>query len=166
MYEVTNPFEMFDIAIGYTIDKNELKSKFLALQKEYHPDNISSQDVILSSNINSSYEILSDDFKRAVLVLELQSGIKLDMTYQTNLPTEFLIEQLELHEELEFATQAHDSAKLEVLELRVIHEINKIKHSLIDLFLQNDCAKICMIIPIFSYYEKLLENINDKILNI
>ncbi len=85
-------------------DDQELKSKFYALSKRYHPDinqatNPASYVELLerSGQINTAYKTLTDLNLRLRHILEL-SDVRLDANEQ--LPPAFLMEMMELNETL------------------------------------------------------------------
>ncbi len=63
-----SPFELFEIAECFDIDKNLLNQKLLKLQLLYHPDsnNSSKQELgLVSSYINQCYSLLTSELERA-----------------------------------------------------------------------------------------------------
>lgn len=111
-----NHFELFNLPIALDIDLAHLKSSFLKLQQQYHPDKAEDKDqaLIKSSEINQAYKILSNVDSRAGYLLSLK---KQDHHLDQSISDfEFLQSALDIREQLDEASQAEqlDSLKNEV----------------------------------------------------
>ena len=102
-----NYFELFDFEQGYSIDQQQLADKYRALQSELHPDrfaNASDQErrisVQTTAYVNEAYATLKSDLKRAHYLLQL-SDIEFNADTETSSDAEFLMQTMELHEEVE-----------------------------------------------------------------
>ncbi|MEW7980745.1 MAG: Fe-S protein assembly co-chaperone HscB [Candidatus Sedimenticola endophacoides] len=109
-----NFFELFGLPVGYVVDATQLSGRYRELQRVVHPDRFASatdQERRLSmqgaTRINEAYETLKDPIRRAWYLLTLH-GISLDDQQQTTRDSAFLMEQLELREQLEQARGADD----------------------------------------------------------
>ncbi len=62
-----NHFELFNLPVALDIDLAALKSEFLKLQQQYHPDKAEDKDLALikSSEINQAFKALSNVDSRA-----------------------------------------------------------------------------------------------------
>ncbi|ERM62147.1 cobalamin (5'-phosphate) synthase, partial [Vibrio mimicus CAIM 1883] len=105
-----NYFELFGLPIQFELDGSLLSSQFRTLQKRFHPDNFataSERDRLLAvqqaAQINDAYQTLKDPIRRAEYLLSLQ-GIEMNAEQQTLQDPMFLMEQMELREELESVT--------------------------------------------------------------
>lgn len=92
--------------IGYVIDKQELMERYRDLQRVVHPDryvNASDHEQRLAlegaAYINEAFESLRDPLLRAQYLLRLH-GVDFNPTTETTTDTGFLMEQLQLREEL------------------------------------------------------------------
>jgi molecular chaperone HscB len=101
-----NYFELFGLPVGFLVDIDELRERYRDLQRVLHPDRFagsSEQERRLSmqgtAHINQAYETLKDPLKRALYLLELH-GVETGPDHETTRDTGFLMEQLELREEL------------------------------------------------------------------
>jgi molecular chaperone HscB len=65
-------FAILNIEKKYDIDKEKLELSFIELQKKYHPDN-NNEDMNKALEINSAYNILSDDLKRSIYLLKIHN---------------------------------------------------------------------------------------------
>ncbi|EGR1043398.1 co-chaperone HscB [Vibrio cholerae] len=109
-----NYFELFGLPIQFELDGSLLSSQFRALQKRFHPDNFataSERDRLMAvqqaAQINDAYQTLKDSLRRAEYLLSLQ-GIEMNAEQQTLQDPIFLMEQMELREELESVTACAD----------------------------------------------------------
>ncbi|MCK5640267.1 MAG: Fe-S protein assembly co-chaperone HscB [Gammaproteobacteria bacterium] len=101
-----NHFELFGLAVGFNVDHEALALRYRDLQKSVHPDrfvNASDQEHRLSMQqsalVNEAYRILKSPLERARYLLELNAR-PLDDS-DTSMPTDFLLEQMELREAME-----------------------------------------------------------------
>jgi molecular chaperone HscB len=102
-----NYFELFGLPVTYVIDTGQLATHYRELQRVIHPDRFASaseQERRLSmqgaTRINEAYETLKDPILRARYMLSLH-GMDMDAQQESTRDTAFLMEQLELREELE-----------------------------------------------------------------
>lgn len=110
----TNYFELFGIPVSYSVDKKMLSDSYRELQQRFHPDrfaNSSEQERRLSlqmaSRINEGNRVLRDPIERARYMLEL-SGADMGTDGETIRDNNFLLEQMELREELDEAMHGSD----------------------------------------------------------
>ena len=109
-------FELFNLPTELDIDLALLKSNFLALQQQYHPDKAEDKDLALikSSEINQAYKVLANVDSRAAYLLSLK---KQDHHLDQSISDfEFLQSALEIREQLDeaFVTAELQSLKKEV----------------------------------------------------
>lgn len=102
-----NHFELFGLPLQFQLDGSLLSSQFLELQRQFHPDNFataSERERLLSvqkaAQINDAYQILKSPIDRAEYLL-VQHGVDIRSEQQTLQDPMFLMEQMELREELE-----------------------------------------------------------------
>ncbi|MGY0617351.1 co-chaperone HscB [Vibrio sp. FJH11] len=102
-----NHFELFGLPSQFQLDGSLLSSQFRELQKRFHPDNFataSERDRLLAvqkaAQINDAYQVLKHPISRAEYILAEQ-GLEIRGEQQTMQDPMFLMEQMELREELE-----------------------------------------------------------------
>jgi molecular chaperone HscB len=102
-----NYFELFGLPVGYIVDSAELSERYRELQRIVHPDrfaNASDQERRLSVQgaalINEAYETLKDPVARGSYLLGLH-GLEMDTLNESTQDMDFLMQQMELREELE-----------------------------------------------------------------
>ncbi len=106
----TDYFAVFDLPPTYSLDHNELKAQYLALQKQFHPDRFAGEPEAIqrlaihrAAYLNQAYDTLKSPLKRAVYMVQcaLQDcGDDFDPNTQIHNDPEFLMEQMELRERL------------------------------------------------------------------
>ncbi|NIF46233.1 co-chaperone HscB [Enterobacter sp. Ap-1006] len=118
-------FTLFGLTPGYTLNTEQLASRYQELQRQFHPDRYASRPqaeqllaVSQSATINQAWQTLRHPLARAEYILSL-NGFDLANEQHTVRDTAFLMEQLELREELDDIEQAKDSDKLESFASRV-----------------------------------------------
>lgn len=107
-----NHFELFNLPVALDIDLAQLKTEFLKLQQQYHPDKAENKDqaLIQSSEINQAYKILNQVDSRAAYLLSLK---KQDHHLDQSIGDfEFLQSALEIREQLDEAESSDDLISL------------------------------------------------------
>jgi molecular chaperone HscB len=113
-----NYFELFDLPVTMQVDGAQLAKKYFELQKKYHPDYFTQsteteqEDALeKSSAINKALKIFRDKESTIKYVLQLKGVLEEEEKYQ--LPPDFLMEVMELNEELTTDSRAaiHDFEK-------------------------------------------------------
>ncbi|WP_186176749.1 co-chaperone HscB [Vibrio jasicida] len=109
-----NHFELFGLPSQFKLDGSLLSSQFRELQKRFHPDNFataSERDRLMAvqkaAQINDAYQILKQPISRAEYLLA-ENGIEIRGELQTMQDPMFLMEQMELREELEDIADSSD----------------------------------------------------------
>ena len=102
-----NYFELFGLPNQFKLDGSLLSSQFRELQRQFHPDKFaaaSERDRLLAvqkaAEINDAYQVLKDPISRAEYLLAFH-GHESQGEQQTMQDPMFLMEQMELREELE-----------------------------------------------------------------
>ena len=118
-------FTLFGLPARYHLDTEALATRFQDLQRQFHPDRFASQPqaeqlaaVQQSATINQAWQTLRNPLTRAEYLLSLH-GFDLASEQHTVRDTAFLMEQLELREELDEIERAQDAARLEHFQQRV-----------------------------------------------
>jgi molecular chaperone HscB len=125
-----NYFELFGLPVGFIVDGDALAARYRELQRVIHPDryaNASEQERRLSiqgaSLVNEAYETLKDPIARGGYLLTLH-GIEMDAQQETTQDMAFLMEQMELREELaEIRSQSDPYAAILALSARINKQI-------------------------------------------
>ncbi len=103
----SNFFELFEHAVSYDVDLQKIQQQYMELQKQVHPDKFaggSDQEKRISmqqtSWINEALTTLKDPVLRASYLLELK-GLDIKLENETTMDAVFLMQQLEMREQLE-----------------------------------------------------------------
>ncbi|MGB5005567.1 MAG: Fe-S protein assembly co-chaperone HscB [Ferruginibacter sp.] len=124
-----NYFELFDIPVSIKIDTGKLAQKYFELQKKYHPDFFAQgteyeqeQALEISSQLNKALKVLKNPDETIKYVLQLKELLEDEEKY--SLPPAFLMEMMELNEELSenSAKQIHELENQHYNEVRSIIE--------------------------------------------
>ena len=104
-----NYFELFDMALTLNIDQKELRKKYLALSRKYHPDyfaqgTATDQEMALEKTavLNKAYKTFGN--RDSTIKYLLQEKGLLEEEEKYNLPSAFLMEMMEMNEAVEEAT--------------------------------------------------------------
>jgi len=110
-----NYFELFGLPVSLKIDQGKLAQKYFELQKKYHPDFFTQateheQDEALeiSSRLNKALKVFKNREETIKYVLQLKGLLEEEEKYQ--LPPAFLMEMMELNEELSEGSPAQIAA--------------------------------------------------------
>jgi molecular chaperone HscB len=100
-----NYFDLFELPVSFKIDKARLTHKYFELQKKYHPDFFANateheqeEALEISSQLNKAFNIFKNQDETIKYVLQLKELLEEEEKYQ--LPPAFLMEMMELNEEL------------------------------------------------------------------
>lgn len=119
-------FTLFGLPQSFEIDAAQLTARFQELQRQFHPDRFASQPererlqaLQQAATINQGYQALRQPLPRAEYLLSLH-GFDINNEQHTMRDTTFLMEQLELREELDAIESAPDAeAKLQTFMQRL-----------------------------------------------
>src|SRR5919199_5414174 len=112
-----NYFELYDIPVSFLPDQKQLKQKFYELSRKYHPDFYTqenefeqSEALELSSQVNKAYKTFQNRDETIKYVLQLKGLLEEEEKY--NLPADFLMEMMDLNEQMMEAKMEDDSAAI------------------------------------------------------
>ena len=112
-----NHFELFGLPVSFDVDTDDLTSRYRELQRRVHPDkfaNAPDQERRLSLQmtalVNEAYQTLMDPVRRGRYLLSLR-GVDMDGETDTAMDPAFLMEQMELREQLEEVRQVANPGK-------------------------------------------------------
>jgi molecular chaperone HscB len=116
-----NHFELFGLAPAFALEAEALENSYRDIQARVHPDRFAHAgdaerraSLQWTTRVNEAYRTLKDPVQRGKHLLELH-GVDVAFETNTQMPTEFLMQQLELREELESATARKDASRLDGL---------------------------------------------------
>jgi molecular chaperone HscB len=107
-------FELFGIETQFSVDLAHINQRYLELQRAVHPDrhaHSGAQEQLLAvqktAELNDAFQILKDPLKRAEYILA-ERGLDIRAEQQTLKDPVFLMQQMELREELEDIPHANN----------------------------------------------------------
>lgn len=119
-----NYFEVFGLPISFRIDEDELRRRFYDNSKRYHPDFHTLADQALQAEMlerstlnNEAFQTLRDPNRRIHYLLKL-FGLLAEEGEQEKMPQDFLLEVMEINEqlmELEFEFDASQYERVKAL---------------------------------------------------
>lgn len=119
-----NYFELYNIPVSFFPDATIIKKKFYELSRKYHPDFFSNasddeQTEVLekSSIINKAFKIFADADETTKYILQLKGLLEEEEKYK--LPSDFLMDVMELNEQLMEAKMEDDEAAVANIKLQI-----------------------------------------------
>ena len=136
-----NYFELFGLQPAFDLDTGSLQAAQQRLQAAYHPDrHVNADDrarrvsVQMAAWINQAYETLIDPVKRSRYLLEI-NGADIPDDSTTTSDAAFLMEQIELREEIDACREAEDAlAQSERIAGRLQQRADDLAREFVDSF--------------------------------
>lgn len=129
-------FTLFGLTPIYAIDSEQLTLRFQDLQRQYHPDRFATcseqekmQALQKAATINAAYQALRHPLKRAEYMLSLH-GFDINNEQHTMHDTAFLMEQLELREELDNIENSDDELDLLAKFMQSVKQMQQARSAL------------------------------------
>ncbi len=137
-----NHFLLFSLAESYQLDLELLTKNYHLLQQQVHPDkfaNGSARERLLAvqytSIVNEAFETLKSPLKRAAYLLSLR-GMDVEKVDQADLTPAFLMQQIELREQLAQLLELKTDEALNNLD-KLMSQVQTELHSLQSEFAAN-----------------------------
>ena len=111
-----NPFAFFDIEPSFQVDSADLRKRFLANQRKWHPDfhaaneQMHRQALEQTAANNEAFALLSDTYSRVKCLLFIHG---IDAEKEQVLPQDFLMEMMELSDLIEDAIAGNQNSREE-----------------------------------------------------
>lgn len=119
-----NHFELFEIPVSLKPDTQQLKQKFYALSRKYHPDFYTRENdfeqaeaLEKSSQVNKAFKVFQNKDETIKYVLQLKGLLEEEEKY--NLPPNFLMEVMELNEQMTDAKMEEDAGATAKLKTEI-----------------------------------------------
>lgn len=169
-----NYFELYQIPISFQPNKALVKEKYFALSRKYHPDFFGneteadqSQALEISSSINKAFKVFSNLDSTIKYILELKGLIEEEEKYQ--LPNSFLMEMMELNEELMEAKMNEEKEEIEKCKLQIEnyskHIFTEVSHIIqqekIDEINEDDLLKVKEYFFKNKYLNRILDSLKS-----
>ena len=168
-----NYFEFYELPVSFLLDEAVVKKKYLTLSKKYHPDfyiNESEEkqrEILQLSTLNTNaFQILSSFDKRMKYILELFGDLD---EGKDKLSQSFLMEMMDINEELMELEFDADNSKLESIKHTIDAFENSLEEKVADslkLFSEKDLNKDSDNLKVIKEYflkKKYLLRIKDRL---
>lgn len=163
-------FEWFSIPRNFSVDLRALRAKYLDLQKQLHPDKSAglpdanqSQAIVLNTKLNDAYGSLRDPVKRAIYLLEL-SGFEYEADRQTQSDPIYLMQQLEIREELSDLEldSPHLEESLDKFRSLALAQLEQYSEEFSLAYDKADWSLSSAAIDRMMFAEKLMRDVNER----
>lgn len=112
-----NYFELFEIPVQLKVDRSSLQKKFIELSRKYHPDYFATHasekqaEVLeISASLNKAWKTFQNPDETIKYVLQSKGLLEEEEKFQ--LPSDFLMEMMEINEQLMEAKMDEDPEKM------------------------------------------------------
>ena len=162
-----NHFELFGLAPAYTLDLVHLDRAYRDIQANIHPDRFAHAgdaerraSMQMTTQVNDAYRTLKSPVQRAKYLLEL-NGVDVGFETNTAMPTDFLMEQMELREMLEAAVTDRKTESLDRIQKDLSGQKRSLEQKIAkQVDTQNDFAGTKDLVRKLMFLEKLGEEID------
>jgi len=138
----SSAFELFGLPAAFALDLEALEGSYRQIQSRVHPDRFARSgdaerraSLQWTTRVNEAYQVLRNPVQRAKHLLDLQ-GVDVAFETNTQMPTDFLLRQLEFRETLEAAVAGKDAGALDGLRRNLAGE-QKILESSVGLLIDS-----------------------------
>jgi molecular chaperone HscB len=158
-------FELFGLAPAFALDLGRLDAAYRDIQASVHPDRYAHAgdaerraSLQMTTRVNEAYRALKSPVQRARHLLEL-NGVDVAFETDTAMPKDFLVQQMELREQLEEA-KTQDALDLLNKNLSVQkREIESLLGKEIDLKKNFESARV--LVRKLMFFDRLGEEISE-----
>jgi molecular chaperone HscB len=158
-------FELFGLPPAFALDVERLDAAYREIQAKVHPDKFAHAgdaerraSMQMTTRVNEAYRTLKDPVRRAIHLLEL-NGVDVAFETDTAMPKDFLIEQMELREQLE---EAKSSSDLDFIQKSLSKEKSGIEKQLAAEFdSQGNLESARTLVRKLMFYDRLAEEIDE-----
>jgi molecular chaperone HscB len=161
-----NYFELFSLPEKPVVDRTALAKKYFELQRKFHPDyhtddtEAEQSDILeLSSAVNKAFVIFKDEQKTIAYYMQINGFLEEEEKY--NLPTDFLMEMMEINELLDDGESDKVKALIANTETQLDSEFYQILANCGDKILEPEFLKIKDNYFRKKYLRRILDRLND-----
>jgi molecular chaperone HscB len=163
-------FALLGLPRRYALDTTDLEHRYRDVQARVHPDKHAHlgdaerrQSMQWATQVNAAYQTLKNPLTRARYLLELE-GHDPEVERNTAMPTDFLVEQMELRETVAEARHGGNAEALETLSGDIRREIGNQFRALQPLLDDShDYEAARGLVRRLLFQEKLLQDIHDAL---
>lgn len=163
-------FRLFSLEPVFSLDLTTLQYNYQELQRRFHPDNfvnmtpsLKNLSLHLSAHITDAYQTLVTPLTRASYLLKFHQ-IEFNLNESAAMPQQFLLNQLELREQIARANGLKNIDGLDKMLEEILVTQNGLLQNITNAFSIKDWAEVKICLKQLAFYIKLQEEIN-QILN-
>ena len=151
-------FELFDIPVQLKVNTASLSKKFFELSRKYHPDYFTNEKEKVQADALEKSALLNKAWKTfqtpdaTIKYVLLEKGL-LEEEEKYELPPDFLMEVLEINEQLMETDETTDTAKLSSVVSELSSEIYEPVKEIVENY-KEDIASEKELLQIKEYYYK------------
>jgi len=161
-----NYFELFGFPVAPVVDKTYVAKKYFQLQKSHHPDFFTQateaeKEAALeqSAHINKAFTVFKDHEKTLEYFLQFKGVVLADEKYQ--LPPDFLMQMMEMNEDLLSKTPAAAAEELANIETELYSEVAPILQDPSQYESKGSLEKLKAYYYQKKYLKRILDRLND-----
>jgi molecular chaperone HscB len=161
----SNFFELFGLAPAFALDVARLEAAYRDIQSKVHPDRFARAgdaerraSMQMTTQVNEAYRTLKSPVKRAQYLLALK-GVDVAFETDTAMPKDFLMQQMELREQLE---EAKSAAALDSIKKSLADEKGEIEKQIGEqLDAKEDVTAARALVRKLMFFDRLAEEVDD-----
>ena len=161
-------FDLFGLTRGFDIDTSALRTRYRELQKSLHPDRYAAASdaerrwsVQAAAFVNEAERVLAKPLHRAVYLLELE-GVDTDTETDTSMPPDFLMQQMEMREQLaDIPDAAEPYAKVDAARNELNASVKSTAAAFASSLAASDLAEARQQVRQWQFLDKLLSELGD-----
>ena len=163
-----NYFELFGLTVDYQLDTKQLHAGQLKLQSAFHPDRFVNATALekrlavqQAAWVNEAYETLKNPVKRARYMLHV-SGLEMNDEHETTSDTAFLMEQIELREEMDECRSCKDPMRCcDHITGKLDQRSKEFSSNFISLYQQGYLEQARQVSKKMQFVERILEQLDE-----
>lgn len=150
-----NYFEIFNLEISANINFDELETKYLAFQQQFHPDKATTKDIEKSILLNEAFDVLKNPIPRLSYILKLNGIDILDDSKAPKVDSKTLGEIWELQEELMESSDEEKQKLKSDLKVKVKNLLDEVAKEIN----QKNFEQASQILIRTKYFDKILKDL-------
>jgi len=163
-----NYFEIFSLPISTALDLTRLKEKNHELQQQVHPDRFANSNdaekreaMQITSWVNEAYNTLKSPVLRLQYMLALK-GVEMEGETDTAMDGAFLMQQMELREEIADVKNQSDSLDvLDTMSRDLKNQAENLVLSFADFYQQDELVKSREVVRKLQFINKAQKEVSD-----
>jgi len=160
-------FTCYALPRDFSIDLVVLRQSHRGLQQKHHPDRFVTgtdseqrQAVQITAYLNQAYATLLEPLSRGIYLLQLQGMDPLAPT-NTQMPMDFLLQQIELRESLEDMSQVQDpEAKIDAMASDLQHQAGQLESDFAQAYGSSDFETAETVVRKLQFIVKLQQQLD------